>query len=95
MEAKELKPDDLVYYVPLHVRTNDKGNLKHPDVEAGVVLEVNSASDIVFVRFGQDVNAKACYPRDLVRREEKPVGDAKTTTTTPAGTGPANSSTQG
>jgi hypothetical protein len=50
-----------VRYVPGHAR----GDITHPDCEDGVVTFINRAA--VFVRFGRELHAKACYPRDLVR----------------------------
>ena len=49
----------LALYMPPHAR----GDLRHPDVEKGIVTSVNS--QYVFVRFGGDSQSKACHPRDL------------------------------
>lgn len=60
--ASEFKAGDRVAYVPNHAH----GDITHPDVERGVVTSTNPY--FVFVRYGNEVGAKATSPHDL-RRE--------------------------
>lgn len=64
-KASEFEEGKAVLYIPNHVRVMHNGDKKHQDVERGIVVGNNDASCIVFVRFGNDIGAKACYPRDL------------------------------
>ena len=62
-----------VAYVPTHAN----GDVKHPDVEFGVVSSVSENFTTVFVKFDKQVErlgaeeatAKGCYPEDLVLAE--------------------------
>lgn len=76
--ASDFPEETLVSYVPLHA----KGDVKHKDVEHGVVVGNNTASDLVFVRFGGDTTPKACRPETLVKKEE--VKDAPAAATSPS-----------
>lgn len=52
-----------VLYVPAHA----KAELSHKDVEKGIVTGFSSQKDggWIFVRFGGDVQSKACRVEDL------------------------------
>lgn len=54
-----------VLYIPYHAA----GRRDHPDVERGVVTGFNKT--VVFVRFGSELHAKACYP-DTIEYEVAP-----------------------
>lgn len=51
-----------VLYVPNHAH----GDITHPDVERGVITMVSLNVANVFVRFGNQIQSKACYPSTLV-----------------------------
>lgn len=63
MTLGELQAGMRVAYVPLHAH----GDINHKDVECGTVTSVRKAGNTVFVRFGNQHQAKGCYPEDLVR----------------------------
>lgn len=69
MTLEEIQPKMAVRYVPMHA----KGDLSHPDVEAGIVSSKNDC--YVFVKFHKQVanlgwdgtTSQSCRPEDLVR----------------------------
>ena len=54
------KVDEPVTYIPLHAH----GNRQHKDSERGVITSMNDT--FIFVRFGNEIQSKACYPESLV-----------------------------
>lgn len=58
--ASDFRPGDRVLYVPNHAH----GDTAHPDCERGVVTSTNDVN--VFVRYGNELHAKATSPEDLV-----------------------------
>jgi hypothetical protein len=73
VKASSFKEGEWVTYIPRHVRKDYKfpeqleEARKHKDNEVGVVTSTNDPASIVFVRFGKDVNSKACYPEDVFK----------------------------
>ena len=59
MEIQDIYVDMKVWYVPDHAQ----GNIRHTDVERGIVTSKNTEN--VFVRFGGDTHSKACSPKNL------------------------------
>ena len=53
--------NDFVLYVPMHA----KGNVNHPDCEAGIVTSTND--HYIFVRYGTRSTSQATRPRDLLK----------------------------
>lgn len=57
--ASDFQPGERVLYVPYHAQ----GDTSHPDCERGVVSSTNNL--YVFVRYGDELQAKATLPEDL------------------------------
>lgn len=55
----DITPGDKVAYIPYHA----KGDIKHRDVEYGVVSSV--IGDTIFVRFGNMCNSQGCRQDQL------------------------------
>lgn len=64
--SSQFKRGDWVVYMPGHAH----GSLLHPDCERGTVTSVHSSGNPVFVVYGQELNAKATSPEDLVEATE-------------------------
>lgn len=68
MKLEDIQPQDRVAYVPTHAH----GNLKHKDVELGIVSSTNTRFAFVkfdkqLIKFGwEGTTSQSCQPDDLV-----------------------------
>jgi len=60
--ARDAKPGDWVVYVPNHA----EDDVLHKDCERGTVTSINTRTETVFVRYGNDVGAKRTNSENLV-----------------------------
>ena len=67
--TKPFEPKDKVIYVPKHLLHGDRDKMTQKD-NLGTVTSKNST--YVFVRFLNQTQPKACYPRDLFFLHARP-----------------------
>lgn len=72
LTAVDFVEGQAVSYVPNHA----KGDLGHEDVEHGVVTSTSVAANLVFVRFGAEIQHKSCYPDTLVHQFKQKAPEA-------------------